>query len=119
MRYGRVTDRKPDSADPPLTPRYHIAATFRGFPGTELDTHEMPITASWAVVTHREIFSKSYCSKFKSICIYHFPIDLDQQTNSVRLVLNQSENGKYNLISASYKKFSRKKQFRVRKSCPR
>ena len=27
--------------------------------------------------THREIFSKSYCIKLKSDCIYHFPIDLE------------------------------------------
>ena len=35
----------------------------------------------------------------KSYCIYHFPVDLEQQTDSVRSVPNQSENGKYNMIS--------------------
>ena len=35
---------------------------------------------------HREIFSKSYQIKPKSDCIYHFPIDLEQQTNSVRFL---------------------------------
>ena len=32
-------------------------------------------------------------------CIYHFPIDLEQQTDTVRLVQNQSVHGEYNLIS--------------------
>ena len=36
--------------------------------------------------TRREIFSKSYQIKLKSDCIYHFPIDLEQQTDSVRLL---------------------------------
>ena len=44
---------------------------------------------------HTEIFSKSYQIKPKSDCIYHFPIDLEQQTESVPsfAVSNQSENG--------------------------
>ena len=50
--------------------------------------------------TRREIFSQSYLLKPKSDCIYHAPIDLEQQTDSVRLWFQiQSENGKYNLIS--------------------
>ena len=36
--------------------------------------------------THREIFSKSYQIKPKSDCIYHAPIDLEQQTNTVCLL---------------------------------
>ena len=32
--------------------------------------------------THREIFSKSYQIKPKSDCIYHTPIDLEQQTDT-------------------------------------
>ena len=34
----------------------------------------------------------------KSDYIYRFPIHVEQQTDTVRLVPNQSENGKYNLI---------------------
>ena len=49
--------------------------------------------------THREIFSKSDC-------IYHFPIDFEQQTD-VRLVPNQSEIGNYNLISVWFNKISK------------
>ena len=55
--------------------------------------------------THREIFSKSYRLKLKSDYIYHFPIDLEQQPD-VRLVPNQSEYGKYNLISVRFNKIS-------------
>ena len=47
---------------------------------------------------HREIFSKSYQIKPKSDCIYHFPIDLEPN-GCPFAVSNQSENGKYNLIS--------------------
>ena len=36
--------------------------------------------------------------KPESDCIQHFPIDSEQQTDTVRLVPNQSENGKYNVI---------------------
>ena len=39
-------------------------------------------TRGWS--THREIFSKSYWIKFISNCIYHFPIDFEQQTDTVR-----------------------------------
>ena len=46
----------------------------------------------------RKIFSKSYKNNPKSDCIYHYPIDLEQQTD-VRLLPNQSVHGKYNLIS--------------------
>ena len=46
-------------------------------------------------VTHREIL----LNQTESDCIYHFPTNLEQQMDSVRLVPNQSENDKYNLIS--------------------
>ena len=36
--------------------------------------------------TGREIFSKYYQIKPKSDCIYHAPIDLEQQVDSVRLL---------------------------------
>ena len=36
--------------------------------------------------TRSEIFSESYQINPKSDCIYHFPIDLEQQTDSVRLL---------------------------------
>ena len=48
--------------------------------------------------TDREIFSKSYQVKPKSDCIYHFPIYLEPNERPF-VVLNQSGNGKYNLIS--------------------
>ena len=51
------------------------------------------------VCTHGEIFSKSYQINPISDCIYHFSIYLEQKTDNVRLDPNQSENGKYNLIS--------------------
>ena len=35
---------------------------------------------------HREIYSKSYYITPKSDCIYHAPIDLEQQTDSVCLL---------------------------------
>ena len=38
------------------------------------------------IFKHREIFSKSYSINLKSDCIYHFPIDLEQQTDTVRLL---------------------------------
>ena len=38
---------------------------------------------------HREIFSKSYQIKLKSDCIYHTPINLEQQKDAVRLLLFQ------------------------------
>ena len=37
-------------------------------------------------VTHREIFSKSYWIKLNSDFIYQFPIDLEQETDTVRLL---------------------------------
>ena len=37
-----------------------------------------------------------------------FPIDLKQQTDTVRFVSNQSENGKYNLISGWFNKISKR-----------
>ena len=37
-------------------------------------------------LTQEEIFSKSYYIKPKSDCIYDCPIDLEQQTNTVRLL---------------------------------
>ena len=46
---------------------------------------------------HREIFSKSYQIKPESDCIHHFPIDLEPNERPLA-VLNQSKNGKYNLI---------------------
>ena len=50
--------------------------------------------------TRRESFSKSYYINPKLDCIYYAPIDLEQQTESVRFaVLNQTVYGKYNLIS--------------------
>ena len=57
--------------------------------------------------TSREM--QEYWYRFlESECIYHAPIDLEQQTD-VRLVPNQSENGKYNLISFWLNKTSRRK----------
>jgi len=47
--------------------------------------------------THIELFSKSYQINLKSDCIYHIRLIWNQ--TDVRLVPNQSENGKYNLIS--------------------
>ena len=47
--------------------------------------------------THRENFLESYSFKPKSDCIYYFLINLEP--NDVRLDPNQSENGKYILIS--------------------
>ena len=38
------------------------------------------------LVTHREIFSKSYQIKLKSEDIYHSPIDLEQQTDTLCLL---------------------------------
>ena len=88
-----------------------------------------------SVCAHRKIISKSYKIKPKSECIYHFPIDLEQQngknnlisvwfskiskknfcvhvartTNGcVRLVPNQSENGKYTLISVWFNMISKR-----------
>ena len=49
---------------------------------------------------HGEFFSKSYSITSKSDCIYHFPIDFEPR--DFRLVPNQSENDKYNLISGSF-----------------
>ena len=53
--------------------------------------------------THREMFSKFYSIKPKSDCIYHFP--------------NQSENGKYNLISTWFKLIRFQKDFSVFEVC--
>ena len=36
--------------------------------------------------THREIFQNLFKSNLKSDCIYHIPIDLEQQTDGVRLL---------------------------------
>ena len=51
---------------------------------------------------HRENFLKYFYIKLISDCIYLFPIDL-KPNGHVRLVSNQSENGKYNLISAYFR----------------
>ena len=53
---------------------------------------------------HREIFSKSYQINPKSDCIYHFLIEMVNFLFPLITVMfisypNQSENGKYNLIS--------------------
>ena len=40
--------------------------------------------------THGEIFSKSYQINPKSDCIYHFPFDLEKQTDTVRLLFQVS-----------------------------
>ena len=50
--------------------------------------------------TQRNIFQILHYIKPKSDCIYHAPIDLEQQTDTVRLLyqINQSVHGKYNLI---------------------
>ena len=48
--------------------------------------------------THRELFLKSYLTKLKSDCIYHFPIDV-KPNERLFAVSNQSENDKYILIS--------------------
>ena len=61
---------------------------------------------TWDWHIHRKIFSKYYWIKPKSDCIYHLPIDLEHQTDSVRLVPNQSENGTYNLISVWFNNIS-------------
>ena len=48
-----------------------------------------PVIAGTFVIfgSHTEFFfSKSYWIKLKSDCIYHAPIDLEQQTDSVRLL---------------------------------
>ena len=42
----------------------------------------------------REIFSKSCQIKPKSDCIYHAPIELEQQTDSVRLLFQINRNPK-------------------------
>ena len=44
------------------------------------------ITILHCTNTHREIFSEFYQIKSKSDCIYHFPIDFEQQTDTVRLL---------------------------------
>ena len=54
------------------------------------------------------MFPKSYDIKLKSDCIYHAPIDLEQQTDVSVGVPNQSENGKYNLISGWFNKISKR-----------
>ena len=48
-------------------------------------------------VTHREIFSKSYSINPKSDCMYHFRLIWIQK--DIHFDHNQSEDGKYNLIS--------------------
>ena len=51
------------------------------------------LTESYCIeVSQREIFSKSYCIKLKSDCIYHFRLICNQ--TDVRLIPNQSKNGK-------------------------
>ena len=72
--------------------------------GHKLGNRKMELASCWTS-THREIFSKSYQIKSKSDCIHHAPVDLEYQTN-VHLYLNQSENGKYNLISVWFSKIS-------------
>ena len=37
-------------------------------------------------MSYREIFSKPYEIKLKSDCIYHFPTDLEHQTDTVHLL---------------------------------
>ena len=54
-------------------------------------------------VTLAEVVRKSYWIELKSDCIHHFPIDLEP--NGLPFAVpNQSENGKYNLISAWFNK---------------
>ena len=50
--------------------------------------------------------AKSYYIKPKSDCIYHFPIDLKHKETRPFAVPNQSENGKYNLISVWFNQIS-------------
>ena len=50
------------------------------------------------ISTHKTLCIESYYIKLNLDCNYPFPIDLTEQTE-YRLVLNQSENGEYNLIS--------------------
>ena len=57
--------------------------------------------------TQTKIFPKSSKINLKSNCISHLPIDLDPN-GRVRLDPNQSENGKYNLISDWFNKTSEK-----------
>ena len=64
-------------------------------------------TRGVTVTAHREIFSKSYKLNPKSDCIYHFAIDLESNGH-VCLVPNQSENGKFNMISKWFNKISKR-----------
>ena len=67
--------------DLPKTPQYHIV---RGVSGEALNDFErlQPLARLTGVHT-----GKSYQIKLKSDCIYHFPIHSEQQTDTVRLLL--------------------------------
>ena len=57
-------------------------------PGRKLrfTSSQRVIKRSQTECTHGQIFSKSYQINSKSDCIYHFPIDLEQETDTVRLL---------------------------------
>ena len=57
------------------------------------------------LLARREMFSESFRIKPKSDCIYYFSIVLKQ--TEFRLVANESEIGKYNLISVRFEKISK------------
>ena len=75
--------------------RIHAILSARLYPGLEFHLH-------------REIFWKSYWINSKSDCIYHFPV---WNQTDVRLVPNQSESIKYNLIRKYFSLCSRGKPY--------
>ena len=73
--------------------------------------------------TSYQIFSKFYWIKQKSDCNYHFPIDLEQQTDAVRLLF-QINRCMVNTIRYRFDLIKFRKDFSVcddknRISCPR
>ena len=95
---------------PPWNPSDHHSTTvLRSFRGRPQSCRETPASRTAAVSFCKTIHTEKYFRSIKQIkpksdCIYHPPTDLEQETDSVRLVPNQSENSKYNLFSVWFNK---------------
>ena len=89
-----------------------VFCNVRGFQGVldwaPLMPRETPVSQLSDSYTRTIFFLKSYKINPKLDIIYYFPIDLQQQTDGVRLIPNQSVHGKYNLISGWFNKISKR-----------
>ena len=115
---GNSSKKSPQS-DPPPPPGMAAVKLIRGFStesnrGVEHEYKGLKIINRRSHYSffyhlgeclHTEFFSKVYYINPKPYCIYHAPIDLEQQTDIVRLVSNQSVTGKYNQVSSISLKF--------------